>query len=225
MTLNGPLTAAAGLALVFDMDGVIVDSNFLHAQVWREYLQRFPVSADGIDTRMQGKRNDDIVRDLFGGGLSQEEILAHGARKESLFRQRMAGPLEEKLMPGLRTLLESNRHRPIGVGSNAEPANIDMVLDGASLRHFFRAVVDGDQVAKPKPSPDIYLRVAALLEVAPRNCIVFEDSPSGIAAARAMGGRVVGVCRRGSQLPGTELSIRDFADPALANWLSVQEHV
>jgi beta-phosphoglucomutase len=225
MTLNGPLTAAAGLALVFDMDGVILDSNVLHAQVWREYLQMFPVSADGIDTRMQGKRNDDIVRDLFGGGLSQDEILTHGARKESLFRERMAGQLEENLMPGLRTFLESNRHRPIGVGSNAEPANIDMVLDGASLRHFFQAIVDGDQVAKPKPSPDIYLRVASLLEVSPRNCIVFEDSPSGIAAARAMGGRVVGVCRRGRQLPGTALSIRDFADPALANWLSTQEHV
>ena len=225
MILNEPLTAAAGLALVFDMDGVILDSNFLHAKVWREYLQRFNVSADGIDTRMQGKRNDDIVRELFGGDLSQEEILAHGSRKEALFRQHMAGQLEENLMPGLRTLLGSNRHLPLGVGTNAEPANIDMVLDGASLRHFFRAVVDGDQVSKPKPSPDIYLRVATLLEVAPRNGIVFEDSPSGIAAARAMGGRVVGVCRKGCQLPGTELSIRDFADPALANWLSVQEHV
>ncbi len=219
------LTAAPGLALIFDMDGVIVDSNPLHGDVWREYLQKFNVSADGIDTRMQGKRNDEIVRELFGPTLDEEQIFAHGAGKEALYRQRMAEQLEENLMPGLRTILEHNRQRPLGVGSNAEPANIDFVLDRAALRPYFRAVVDGHQVANPKPAPDIYLLVAAQLDVSPANCIVFEDSASGIAAGGAMGARVVGVCRQGRQLPGTQLSIRDFADPSLAEWLAVQEPI
>jgi HAD superfamily hydrolase (TIGR01509 family) len=225
MTVVGSLTAAPGIALIFDMDGVIVDSNPLHGRVWREYLQKFNVPADGIDTRMQGKRNDEIVRELFGPALGEEEIFAHGAGKEALYRQRMAEQLEESLMPGLRVILEHNRQRPVGLGSNAEPANIDFVLDGAGLRPYFRAVVDGHQVANPKPAPDIYLRVAAGLAVPPANCIVFEDSPSGIAAGRAMGARVVGVCRHGRQLPGTELSIRDFRDPSLPLWLAEQEPV
>lgn len=224
MTVSGPLTVSPGLALVFDMDGVLIDSNPIHGEVWRRYLQNFSVSAEEIDTRMQGKRNDDILRELFGTALSHREILAHGAAKEALYRQLMAGQLEENLMPGLRNILDQNRQRPLGVGSNAEPANIDLVLDGAALRGYFGAVVDGDQVARPKPAPDIYLRVAQLLAVDPRNCIVFEDSPSGIAAARAMGARVVGVCRQGRNLPETDLSIRDFADAALPAWLAAQEH-
>jgi beta-phosphoglucomutase len=223
MTVAGRLTAASGLALIFDMDGVIVDSNPLHGDVWREYLQKFNVSADEIDTRMQGKRNDEIVRELFGPTLNDEQVFAHGAGKEALYRERMAAQLEQNLMPGLRAILEHNRQRPLGLGSNAEPANLDFVLDGAALRPYFRAVVDGHQVANPKPAPDIYLRVAAQLAVPPANCIVFEDSPSGIAAGRAMGARVVGVCRHGRQLPGTQLSIRDFADPALSAWLAAQE--
>ncbi|MFO0504710.1 MAG: HAD family hydrolase [Acidobacteriota bacterium] len=223
MTASGTLTVASGLALIFDMDGVLIDSNPLHGKVWRQYLQKFSVSAEDLDTKMQGKRNDDILRALFGAVLSHREIQAHGAAKEALYRQSMASQLEENLMPGLRNILNQNRHRPLGVGSNAEPANIDLVLDGAQLRGYFRAVVDGDQVAKPKPAPDIYLRVADLLAVAPHNCIVFEDSPSGITAARARGARVVGICRLGRNLPGTDLSIRDFADPALTGWLSAQE--
>ncbi len=223
MTVAGMLTAAPGLALIFDMDGVIVDSNPLHGHVWREYLQKFGISADGIDTSMQGKRNDEIVRELFGSFVDDEQIFAHGAGKEALYRQRMAEQLEANLMPGLRAILDHNRQRPLGVGSNAEPANIDFVLDGTALRPYFRAVVDGHQVANPKPAPDIYLRVAAQLGVPPANCIVFEDSPSGIAAGLAMGARVVGVCRHGRQLPGTQLSIRDFEDPSLAHWLAAQE--
>ena len=216
------MLAATGLALIFDMDGVMIDSNPLHGIVWREYLQEFAISADEIDTRMQGKRNDEIVRELFGPSLSEDEVFAHGARKEALYRARMALQLEANLMPGLRPLLERNRSAPLGVGSNAELANIDLVLDGAGLRSYFGAVVDGHQVANPKPAPDIYLKVAAKLATAPANCIVFEDSVSGITAGRAMGARVVGVCRFGRQLPETAITIRDFADPTLAAWLADQ---
>ena len=216
------MVIATGLALIFDMDGVIVDSNPLHGVVWREYLKDFSISADEVDTRMQGKRNDEIVRELFGPGLSEDEVFSHGARKEALYRARMAPRLEANLMPGLRPLLERNRSIPMGVGSNAESANIDLVLDGAGLRSYFGAVVDGHQVANPKPAPDIYLKVAAELATVPANCIVFEDSASGIAAGRAMGARVVGLCRFGRQLPGTALTIRDFADPVLAGWLADQ---
>ncbi|MFN7650257.1 MAG: HAD-IA family hydrolase, partial [Acidobacteriota bacterium] len=76
---------------------------------------------------------------------------------------------------------------------------------------------------KPTPAPPSSPRVADLLPVAPHKVIVFEDTPPGITAARAMGARVVGICRLGRNLPGTDLSIRDFADPALTGWLSAQE--
>lgn len=215
------MSAFSPRAVIFDMDGVLIDSNPLHAETWVAYLGSLGIPHDGIDTWMAGKRNDQILRILLGESASEAEIFAHGAAKEALFRTRMAPRIEQHLMPGLRPFLDSVAHLPVGLGSNAEPANIDFLLDGAALRPRFRAVVDGHQVAHPKPAPDIYLRVAGQLGIAPGDAVIFEDSPSGIAAARAAGARVVGVARDGNSLPGTDLTIRDFSDPALFAWLAV----
>src|SRR5258708_36803838 len=103
----------------------------------------------------------------------------------------------------------------MAVASNAEPANLDMVLDGAGLRSHFRVVVDGQQVDRPKPFPDVYLRAAALLGVSPRKCIVFEDSPAGVEAGRSAGMRGVGVPTHSAALRDVDLPIRDFGDPKL----------
>jgi beta-phosphoglucomutase len=111
---------------------------------------------------------------------------------------------------------------PLAVGTNAEPANVDFTLDGAGVRQYFRAIVDGSQVARPKPAPDVYLRGAELLGVDPANCIVFEDSPVGIEAARAAGMRVVGLLTHASRLENVDLAVRDFLEPELALWLSQQ---
>ena len=207
------------VAVIFDMDGVLIDSNPTHVAVWVDYLAGHGLPSEGIDTWMAGKRNDQIMRILLGEGASDEEIFAHGAAKEALFRERMAPQLEQHLMPGLRPFLDTLTSLPVGLGSNAEPKNVEFLLDQAGLRGRFAAVVDGHQVAHPKPAPDIYLRVAELLGVDARECVIFEDSPGGIRAARAAGARVVGVERSGRQLDGAELTIRDFNDPALRDWM------
>lgn len=206
--------------IIFDMDGVLIDSNPTHATVWIDYLSSQGLPYDGIDTWMAGKRNDQIMRILLGDAADDAEIFAHGAAKEALYRAVMTPKLDEHLMPGVRAFLDSLGSMPVGLGSNAEPANIEFLLAEAGLRDRFRAVVDGHQVEHPKPAPDIYLKVAALLEVDPRECVIFEDSPSGIEAARAAGARVVGVNRTGMPLGGTDLTIRDFNDPALTPWLA-----
>lgn len=207
-------------AVIFDMDGVLIDSNPTHAAAWIQYLNGLGMPHEGIDTWMAGKRNDQIMRILLGDTASEDEVFAHGAAKEALYRQMMEPMVERQLMPGLRPFLDTLASLPVGLGSNAEPANVEFLLNAAQLRGRFQAVVDGHQVEHPKPAPDIYLRVAQLLEVDPRQCVIFEDSPSGIRAARAAGAIVVGVDRSGRQLEGTHLTIRDFADPALAPWLS-----
>jgi HAD superfamily hydrolase (TIGR01509 family) len=201
------------------MDGVLIDSNPTHAEAWFAYLGGLGLPSAGIDTWMAGKRNDQIMRILLGEGASDEEIFAHGAAKEALYREMMAPKLEESLMPGLRRFLDTLTALPVGLGSNAEPANVEFLLDAAGLRGRFGAVVDGHQVEHPKPAPDIYLRVAGQLGVDARECVIFEDSPSGIRAAKAAGARVVGVERGGRHLEGTELTIRDFNDPALVEWM------
>jgi beta-phosphoglucomutase len=216
---------AAGLALVFDLDGVIVDSNRVHAVCWREYLRRCGLETpDDFDLRMFGRRNDDIVRDMFGPDLDPAEVFRHGAEKERLYRQMMRPVLQENQVPGVAAFLERHRIMPMAVATNGEPANADFVIDTGGLRQYFRVVIDGHQVERPKPDPEIYLRAAEMLSVPPGDCIVFEDSLAGIQAARASGARVAAIrtTHSAAELPPVDVSIRDFLDPELERWLSVQ---
>lgn len=215
---------ADGLALIFDMDGVIVDSNPLHREAWTAFnrLHGLDTTAEMLE-RMYGRRNDQIVRDFFGDGLSDEEVFAHGAAKEILYRELVAERTEEMLVPGLRAFLDLYRDTPMAVGSNAEPENVNFILDRAGLRAYFRAVVDGHQVSHPKPHPEIYQRAAALLETAPSNCIVVEDSHSGVAAARAAGMRVIGIGTTHGDLPGTDITADNFLNGRLSAWLGAQQ--
>ncbi len=212
---------ALELALILDMDGVIIDSNPWHRKAWAEYNRRFGIeTTEAMQQRMYGKRNDDIVRDFFGAHLTDEEVHAHGAAKEQLYREMIRPAVNEALVPGVREFLDRHRHLPMGVATNAERANVDFVLDEAHLRPYFRVVVDGHQAPNPKPHPDIYLRAAEQLGTPPRNCIVFEDSFTGIEAARAAGMAVVGVRTTHDELPGVDLAIQDFHSPELEPWLA-----
>jgi len=211
------------IALIFDMDGVIVDSNPMHRESWVAFNRRYGLeTTEEMHQFMYGKRNDQIVRDFYGDGITAEEVDARGRAKERLYREMMAGRTEEMLVPGLRAFLERHRDLPMGVGSNAEPENVAYVLDEAGLRRYFRAVVDGHQVHNPKPHPEVYLRVAELLETEPANCIVFEDSHSGAAAAVAAGMRVIGLCTTFVNLPGAVLTIDNFLSGDLESWLQAQ---
>jgi beta-phosphoglucomutase len=210
-------------ALIFDMDGVIVDSDALHRQTWVEFNRRY-----GLETTEEmfrwayGKRNDQIVRHFFGDGIDAPEVDARGLAKERLYREMAAGRVEEMLVPGLRAFLERHRDLPMAVGSNAEPENVAFVLEEAALRRYFPVVVDGHQVQRPKPHPDIYLRAAELLQTEPANCIVFEDSHAGVAAARAAGMRVIGLSTTYGNLPGAVLTIDNFQCGDLEPWLQAQ---
>ena len=211
------------IALIFDMDGVIIDSNPLHRQAWAAFNRRYGLeTTEEMQLRMYGKRNDQIVRDYFGEGITPEEVDARGRAKERLYREMLTGRTEEMLVPGLRAFLERYRDLPMGVGSNAEPENIALVLDETGLRRYFRAVVDGHQVRHPKPHPEVYLRVAELLETDPAECVVFEDSHSGAAAAVAAGMRVIGISTTHDNLSGTSITIDNFRSRNLDSWLQAQ---
>jgi HAD superfamily hydrolase (TIGR01509 family) len=211
------------LAFLFDLDGVIVDSMPLHIEVWIEYLEQYGIDGTRLVDRMHGKRNDDLVRDLFGSALSPEEVHRHGAAKEALFRDRIAGSLDRRLVPGVREFLDRKNTVPKAVGSNAERANVDFVLERSGLAGRFRVTVSGDQVERPKPHPDIYFAAARALGKTPAECIVFEDSPTGVAAARAAGMRVVGVDTARAGELDADLRIADFLSPDLERWLSTQQ--
>jgi beta-phosphoglucomutase family hydrolase len=207
-------------ALLFDMDGVVLNSNPLHRDAWTEYNHRHGiVTTPEMRLRISGKRNDEVVRDFFGADLSDEEVMAHGRAKEALYRSLMGDRLRAAIVPGIEAFLARHRQFKTALVTNAEPANVSFVLNGSGLRRYFDAVVTGDDVQLPKPHPDIYLRAAELLRVAPSDCVVFEDSPIGVAAALAAGMGVVGVATSEPDLSGASLMIADFIEPSLETWL------
>jgi HAD superfamily hydrolase (TIGR01509 family) len=201
------------------MDGVIIDSTAMHTRAWDVYLERHGLRVPDLQSRMLGKHNDELVRDLFPKELLTESLISeHGFRKEALYREMMLPVLEENLVPGVREFIVRHAGQAMGIATNAEPANVDLVLRSTGLSGYFRAIVNGYDV-RPKPFPDIYLRVADMLGYAPQDCVVFEDSMTGVQAARDAGAKVVGVTTTLSSFPDIDLTIRNFLDPRLDTWL------
>lgn len=192
----------------------------MHTDAWQAYLNQLGIEQQYVAERMHGKRNSELVRELIDPALSDEAAFAHGAAKERLFREMiLAADLERYRVPGLTAFLERFRDVPKAVGSNAEPANIEFALDGLGLAPYFQVRVDGSQVKRPKPFPDIYLLAAERLGVVPANCIVFEDSPTGVAAGVAAGMRVVGIETTPTKFEGVAFHVKNFLEPELGRWL------
>lgn len=209
--------------MIFDLDGVLVHSMPLHTLAWERYLEGLGITVQDLEARMHGKRNPELVREFMDSNATDEVAIEHGAAKERLFRKLMreAGFAQFQI-PGLIEFLERYRDVPKAIGSNAEPANIEFTLDHFDLRRFFEITVNGMEVERPKPFPDIYLKAAELLGKKPNDCIVFEDSPPGAQAGLSAGMRVVGVETTPTQFEGVDLCIRDFTDGALEPWLQAQ---
>jgi beta-phosphoglucomutase len=211
------------LAMIFDLDGVLIHSMPLHIEAWKRYLARFGMSCGELERAMHGKRNSELVRELFGDGLADDVVFEHGAAKERLFREMLLeADLSACRVQGLTDFLERHKDIPKAIASNAEPANIDFVIDRLDLRHYFQVIVSGNDVRRPKPFPDVYLTAAEQLGFAPADCIVFEDSPTGVTAALAAGMRVVAIETTPTEFERIDVKVQNFSDPGLEAWVQRQ---
>jgi beta-phosphoglucomutase family hydrolase len=200
--------------VIFDMDGTLVDNMPYHMRAFRAFVDRHGINMDDAEflARINGKTNDDIMRILFGEGISTDQILAYSNEKESLYRE-LYGP-HLSLSKGLeRLLVELHDHGILlGVGSSAPDENINFVLDGLGIRHYFSAVINASQISRGKPDPEVFLRAASVLGLSPVCCVVVEDAVSGISAARNAGMRVIAIAQimPRSALSCADLVIDDF---------------
>lgn len=198
------------------MDGVIADTNPYHTIAWREYYERNgkPLSDEDFVRYVSGNHNRAIVRHLFDGrDLTDEEAYRLGDEKEALFRELYAPHLVP--VPGLPEFLKALKAAGIktAVGTSAPVENLDFVMEKLNLREYFDVLLHEKLVTRPKPDPEIYQRAMYLLGVSPTDSIIFEDSMTGIRAARAAGARVVGVATTHSPeelQTVTDWVIRDF---------------
>jgi beta-phosphoglucomutase len=174
--------------VIFDMDGVLVLTEQAHWQSWLAVAKPRGVKLEyAAFLSCFGRINSDCVPILFGPDITIAEYREIADRKESAFRDIIRADMP--LAPGIRSLLAELKSygKRLAIGSSAPPENVNLVLDSGNIRSFFDAVVDGNQVQRGKPAPDVFLRAAFLMNVPPAECAVIEDAPTGIHAAVAAG--------------------------------------
>ena len=203
-------------AVVFDMDGVVIDSHPAHRQAWQTFLSSLgkEVTLNELDFILDGRKRCEILR-YFLGDITREEAAILGKKKDEFFRE---AALELRLIPGVKIFLDSLRDQRISLGlaTSASASRTHFTLRRLNLKGHFQVVVTGDDVDQGKPNPAMYRMACQALAVDPQDAIAIEDAVSGVVAARGAGMKCVGVSRNGKrdQLrdAGASGIIEDFLD-------------
>jgi beta-phosphoglucomutase family hydrolase len=190
-------------AVLWDMDGTLVDSEEFHWISWQQALANEGISITPVQFFSTfGQRNDSILRQWLDAGATRERMERIAKAKEEIYRDliRRDGILA---LPGVahwvRRLHQEGWLQ--AVASAAPRANIVAVLEALSATHVFQGIVSADDVRHGKPDPEVYLTAAARVGVSPDRCIVVEDAFAGVEGARRAGMRSIGVSHNGVHLP------------------------
>jgi beta-phosphoglucomutase len=181
-------------AVIWDMDGTLVDTGELHYQAWVELARELnkPFTREDFSATF-GWRNPEIIPRIFGNNYSECEIQELGDRKENLYREKAR--LGVDLLPGAASLLAQLHHAGIkqAIASSAPRRNLDLILDVTGTQEYFTAIVSMEDTQRGKPDPQVFLMAASRLAAAPNRCLVVEDAPVGVQGAKSGGMRCIAV--------------------------------
>ena len=200
--------------VLFDMDGVIVDSNPFHKIAFEQFLARYQISLtdEQLKAHVYGKTNKEAMPYIFKKELSPTELDERAEEKEAIFRGIYKKDIQpvEGLVPFLQMLKAQGV--PTAVGTSAPTANLHFILDSLHLKPYFDALLDSTHVTHGKPDPEIYLKSAQELGVEPKHCLVIEDSLAGVQAGLNAGMKVMGITttHTAEELSKTHLIIHNF---------------
>jgi beta-phosphoglucomutase len=182
-------------AILFDMDGVLVDNMSYHIDAWKSFCNtyRIRLTDDEITNYVNGRIAKEVLEYLFKKSLSTAEVARYSEEKEKIYREHYKPHI--KPTEGLLTFLQSMQDKGVlmAVATSAPPANVGFTLDSIGVKHFFSAIVDATFVERGKPDPQIYLTTAGKLHAEPSRCIVFEDSLSGVQSGLNAGMKVIAI--------------------------------
>jgi HAD superfamily hydrolase (TIGR01509 family) len=209
------------LAVLFDLDGVIVDSRAQHLGAWHAWAREHaPHAPEGYFERTFGLRNDAIIGGVLGE-VGSDEFQRLAAHKEVLFRERARGSLVA--LPGVRDVLDwlDEQAIPRAIVTSTPRENLDLVLETLGLAGRFGALVAEEDAARGKPDPEGFLVAAERLGVPPARCTVIEDAPAGLEAARAAAMRTIALTttRPAADLDTADLVVGSLADARVRNFL------
>jgi len=203
-------------AAIFDLDGTLIDNNSFHLQSWIQYLknQNREISEEEYKANVNGRTNKDVIEYIYGRKMDDAEAMVYAHEKEAVYRQLYQAHIVP--VAGLLTLLQKlkNDNIPMAIATSGIQVNIDFMFENISIRQYFDVIVNSSHISKGKPDPEIYIRTAQLLNVAPENCLVFEDAVVGINSAKAAGMKVIGVLTTHSEeeLSGADALIKNYTE-------------
>jgi HAD superfamily hydrolase (TIGR01509 family) len=203
-------------AVIFDMDGVICHTNPYHSEAFRVFFGKrgLEPTEEEFEKHMYGKSNKYIFSHFLGREVIGEEFVNLENEKEGLFREIYANKIVT--LPRFSAFLHELKKEDFrtGVATSAPRANLDLIMSTLEFFPHMESVLASENVRNHKPDPEVYLTSAKLLDVSPANCLVFEDSFSGVSAAIKAGMKVVGVLSSHpkEQLPPCQLYINDYTE-------------
>ena len=205
-------------ALLFDLDGVIIDSGDFHFKAWQVFCSRF--SQDFTIEEFKkgfGQTNKDILSDLLKKSLTAEELQLYSDEKEAIFRNLAQGNI--KPIPGILEYIKEMKQLPLlmGLVSSTPRANIDFILNEIGLDNYFDIIISAEDVQEGKPSPGCYLTAAERLHVLPGECVVFEDAIPGVQSAIKAGMGCIAIT---TTQPAHKLTQATFI---VASWREVKD--
>jgi len=218
-------------ALIFDMDGTMIDSMGYHAQSWLVFANQhgLDIEIDDLMRRTTGRNGAECMRELFQRPMADAEAWTLIAEKEALYRQLFGPKFAEVAGFSAFCTQAQSKGLKVGVGTAGDQRNIAFVMSHLQLPAPPQAIVGGDEGLPGKPEPAIFLEVAHRLKTRASDCLVFEDAPYGIEAARRAGMQAVAVCNTHSpaQLAGPHViaTVRDYHELLNSNFLETLDVV
>jgi len=203
---HGHLRAMLSMCVIWDVDGVVLDSAEQHRQAWQRLAEEQDLPyTDAAFWAHFGRRNSDVIPAMFGVAGPPERVAALADRKEQIYRTLLVE--QATPLPGAKELLAALHDAGYrqALASSAPLENLRLIVALLGLEPYLAAWVSGESVAQGKPAPDIFLAAAARAGAPPTCCVVIEDAPAGIQAAHAGGMKALAVRRAGqSDAPGLE---------------------
>jgi beta-phosphoglucomutase len=201
------------IAFLFDMDGVIIDSNPFHKIALKQFCKKYghDLTEEQLRERIYGRTNKDWIRNVFGD-IDDATLKQYADEKEELFRELYKKDIKpvEGLVDFLKKMESHNIVRAIATSAPEE--NVDFTLKLTGTKRYFDTILDESFVSKGKPDPEIYLKTAAAVGFKPEHCVVLEDSLSGVKSGKAAGCKVIGITTTHTEeeLKETDLVIHNF---------------
>jgi len=187
------------MGVIFDLDGVIVDTTKYHFQSWRRLANELGFDFTEVENeQLKGvirKESLDLVLSWGGVELSDSEKKNWMNKKNDWYLQFVEGMDQTEIMDGVAPLLAELKFQKIPIALGSASQNAVRILKQVGLFEFFDAIIDGNQVVKGKPNPETFLLGAKAINCLPENCIVFEDSEKGVLAAKTGGFKAIGIGR------------------------------